>query len=142
MFTTGAVAIAYENWSEHFEIGKAITETCYAVYEQSPTGLGAESAGFDADGKIIRYDSRYILRPETVESIFYMWRYTHDQKYRDYGMKIIDAFERSSRDAVGYHDIDESGKPVDKMESFFLAETLKYLYLLFADDSVMPCNFD
>jgi len=28
------------------------------------------------------------LRPETVESILYMWRFTHDPKYREWGMEI------------------------------------------------------
>lgn len=31
----------------------------------------------------------YILRPETVESYFVMWRLTHDQKYRDWGWDVI-----------------------------------------------------
>jgi mannosyl-oligosaccharide alpha-1,2-mannosidase len=31
----------------------------------------------------------YILRPETVESYFIMWRLTHDQKYRDWGWDVV-----------------------------------------------------
>jgi mannosyl-oligosaccharide alpha-1,2-mannosidase len=31
----------------------------------------------------------YILRPETIESYFIMWRLTHDQKYRDWGWDAV-----------------------------------------------------
>ena len=31
----------------------------------------------------------YILRPETIESYFVMWRLTHDQKYRDWGWEAV-----------------------------------------------------
>ena len=31
----------------------------------------------------------YLLRPETVESYFYLWRVTHDQKYRDWGWEVV-----------------------------------------------------
>lgn len=40
----------------------------------------------------------YILRPETIESYFIMWRLTHDQKYRDWGW---DAVQVSSRTTNG-----------------------------------------
>jgi hypothetical protein len=31
----------------------------------------------------------YILRPETIESYFVLWRLTHDQKYRDWGWEAV-----------------------------------------------------
>lgn len=84
----------------------------------------------------------YILRPEAVESIFYMWRLTHDPKYRKWGMEIAQAIENYCRVEAGYSGIDDvtAAQPHlnDNQESFFLAETLKYLYLLFADDDLIP----
>jgi len=84
---------------------------------------------------------RYNLqRPETVESIFYMYRATKNPMYREWGWKIFEAFEKHTRVDAGYASIDNVLSPEnpghrDKMETFYLAETLKYLYLLFSDDA-------
>ena len=90
-------------------------------------------------------DTRFFrLRPETIESIFYMWRITHDQKYRDWGYNIMKSIQKYCRVEYGYSGIDDVTRTPpgsnDSMESFFLAETLKYLYLLFADDSTIPLD--
>lgn len=82
-----------------------------------------------------------LLRPETVESLFVMWRATHNETYRTWGWQIFRAFEMHAKlDTPGYTDLQSvTAVPVqrrDAMESFFLAETLKYLLLLFSDDEV------
>jgi mannosyl-oligosaccharide alpha-1,2-mannosidase len=43
-----------------------------------------------------------IMRPETIESFMYLWRKTGDQKYRDWGWDIFQAFESQSRTPTGY----------------------------------------
>jgi mannosyl-oligosaccharide alpha-1,2-mannosidase len=43
----------------------------------------------------------YILRPETVESYFIMWRLTHDQKYRDWGWDFVQVSNRTELNAIG-----------------------------------------
>eukprot|EP00198_Chlamydomonas_reinhardtii_P010757 XP_001700094.1 alpha-1,2-mannosidase [Chlamydomonas reinhardtii] len=64
------------------------------------------------------------LRPEVAESLFYLWRATGDPIYREWGWNMFRAYERWCRvDSGGY-----------QMESFWIAETLKYFYLLFSDD--------
>ena len=68
-----------------------------------------------------------------------MWRYTHDPKYREWGKQMIDALEKYARTDKGYHGVTFDLKGNDRMESFFLAETLKYLYLLYSNDSILPC---
>jgi mannosyl-oligosaccharide alpha-1,2-mannosidase len=136
MFATGALAIKPANFKELFRLGARITDTCYSMYEQSENGLGGETAYIEK-GKVVLRDSSYIQRPEVIESIFYMWRFTHDPKYRDYGLKIIENMNKHIRNDVAFYDLNSDGKPGDKMESFFLAETLKYLYLLFVDDNVI-----
>lgn len=95
-------------------------------------------------------DARNILRPETVESLFIGFHLSGDQQYRDWGWQIFQAFERSCRvsyanDAArhsyaGIKDVDAEPSDVqqiDRMETFWLAETLKYLYLLFADQDTL-----
>ena len=86
-------------------------------------------------------DSHNLLRPETVESLFYMYRFTKDKKYRDWGWQIFMAFMKYTKiEGGGFSSINNVKSPgnpgfKDKLESFFLAETLKYLFLLFSDDS-------
>jgi len=88
-------------------------------------------------------DARNILRPETVESLLMAWRLTHNPIYREWGWTIFQTFEEHCKIPTGGYasirDVDEL--PVvheDKMETFFLSETLKYLYLLYSDDDVLP----
>ena len=74
-----------------------------------------------------------------MESIFYLYRATGEQKYRDWGWQIFQAFEKYTKVKDGYASIDSVRRPEnpgyrDKMETFYLAETLKYLYLLFSDN--------
>ena len=81
-----------------------------------------------------------LQRPEAIESFFYLYRATGDPVYRKWGWEIFQAFEKYTRLKEGYSSIDNVKMPEfpeyrDKMESFYLAETLKYLYLLFSDDS-------
>lgn len=88
-------------------------------------------------------DSHNILRPETAESLFVLWRTTGNSTYRDWGWSIFRAFEQHCRlEGGGYTSLDsvlEVPAPRrDTMESFFIAETLKYLLLLFSDTSVRP----
>ncbi|KAJ2722451.1 hypothetical protein GGI07_003286 [Coemansia sp. Benny D115] len=91
-----------------------------------------------ADGFYLGYDKSYILRPETVESIMIMYRITGDKMYKDWGWQIFSAIDKWTKTNSGYsayRDVTSTkGKSMlmDSMESFFLAETLKYLYLLFS----------
>ncbi|KAF9525568.1 glycoside hydrolase [Crepidotus variabilis] len=85
------------------------------------------------------WGNAYHLRPETVESIFYMYRTTHDPKWREWGYRIFKSLESHTKVKYGYSSVNgvdsETVYPLDYMPSWFLAETLKYLYLLFDDDS-------
>merc|ERR1711974_240863 len=77
-----------------------------------------------------------LLRPEAVESLYYMHYYTGDPKYRQWGHKIFTAFMKHSKVKYGFSAIRDvrsvNSVHSDGMESFWLAETLKYMYLLFA----------
>jgi len=71
-----------------------------------------------------------------VESLFYLYRLTKAPVYREWGWNIFTAFEKHTKLDEGYASITDVFIPkyIDKMETFYLAETLKYLYLLFSDD--------
>ena len=76
---------------------------------------------------------------QTPARFFVLWRLTHDQKYRDWGWSVFNAIETYCKVEAGYSGIKDVNRiPVqydNYQQSFFLAETLKYLYLLFSDDS-------
>ncbi|KAK3702810.1 hypothetical protein LTR37_014794 [Vermiconidia calcicola] len=78
---------------------------------------------------------KYILRPEAIESAFYMYRITGDQYWRDAGWNMFTSIDRHTRTVHGNSAIDDVTKSaptlLDQMESFWTAETLKYFYLLF-----------
>lgn len=84
-------------------------------------------------------DAHNLLRPEFLESLFYMYQLTGNSTYQDWGWQIFEGFQKYTKVANGYTSIGNvrsvtNVRPKDMMESFFLSETLKYLYLLFADD--------
>jgi ER degradation enhancer, mannosidase alpha-like 2 len=76
----------------------------------------------------------YHLRPEIVESTYYLYHYTGDPEYRRIGEKMFDDFVRYCRTDSGYAALADvtTKQQLDEMESFVLAETFKYFYLLFA----------
>ena len=90
-------------------------------------------------------DAHSLLRPETVESLFILYRLTGDKKYQQYGWDIFQAIEEHAKIATGgYSSLNSVKDPRlgfrDKMESFFLGETLKYLFLLFSDVDMVPLD--
>jgi mannosidase alpha-like ER degradation enhancer 2 len=81
----------------------------------------------------------YQLRPEIIESAFYLYRRTHERRYRDMGLTFLHDLETHCRTDDGYAAISDVRTMAkrDRMESYFLAETMKYLYLLFAPDDAL-----
>lgn len=76
----------------------------------------------------------YPLRPEIVESAWYLYRATGDAAYRDMGRVMFDDFVRYTRTDAGFAALRSvvTKEKADDMESFVLAETFKYFYLLYA----------
>jgi len=76
----------------------------------------------------------YPLRPEIVESAWYLYRLTGDPQYRAMGKQLFEDFVRHCRTRAGYAALDSvvTMQKADDMESFLFAETFKYYYLLFA----------
>ncbi|THC89603.1 hypothetical protein EYZ11_010953 [Aspergillus tanneri] len=124
--------------------------------------LGDKTLNWRNDINIHNQDRHNLQRPETVESLFYMYRITGDETYRHWGWEMFKSFIRHT--AVVENDQPSSnsrteadsstsshGRPRivgftslsncntlppgqrDNTESFWMAETLKYFYLLFSD---------
>ncbi|KAI7899530.1 glycosyl hydrolase family 47-domain-containing protein [Cokeromyces recurvatus] len=97
-------------------------------------------------------DKRYMLRPETIESLFILYRMTGDQKYQEYGWEIYKAIEKwcktkSAYAAIRNVDVNLTANntniefnQIDSMESFLFAETFKYLYLLFSPPEIVSLD--
>src|SRR3569833_2833356 len=84
-------------------------------------------------------DDGYGLRPEIIESAYYLYHFTGDERYRLMGRTFLRDLVACCRAQVGYAALTSvrTHAKGDAMESYFLAETLKYLYLLFASPSTV-----
>eukprot|EP01065_Artemidia_motanka_P016044 TRINITY_DN19771_c0_g1_i1.p1 TRINITY_DN19771_c0_g1~~TRINITY_DN19771_c0_g1_i1.p1 ORF type:complete len:691 (+),score=215.59 TRINITY_DN19771_c0_g1_i1:55-2127(+) len=82
-------------------------------------------------------DAAYLLRPEVIESLVYVRRATGDNSWLWAGLDVMRSLQRWCKTECGYAtvtDVSNASYPRDdQMPSFLLSETLKYLYLLFAD---------
>ncbi|KAJ1767506.1 mannosyl-oligosaccharide alpha-1,2-mannosidase [Coemansia sp. RSA 1813] len=154
---------------EDLVLARQLTETCAHMYFDTVSGLAPEIAyfrwidpatgierTFDASTQLVKphgdilvpaLDRHSLLRPETVESLLILWRITGETKWRDYGWRIFQAFEQWARlphSDDGFANLrDVTVVPPqhdDKMETFFVSETLKYLFLLFSDSDTVPLS--
>ncbi|XP_070589536.1 mannosyl-oligosaccharide 1,2-alpha-mannosidase IA [Erythrolamprus reginae] len=145
MFVLGADGAPADQTGHHIELGAEIARTCHESYDRTGMKLGPEAFRFDGGVEAIatrQNEKYYILRPEVIETYMYMWRFTHDPKYRQWGWEAVEALEKYCRVDGGYsglRDVYSSRKSHDDVQqSFFLSETLKYLYLLFSEDDILP----
>ena len=156
---------------EEMRFAAELVKTCWGMYQVMATGLAPEISFFalddpphmDLDGPyssldmdpepdalwrsdytIKRQDMHNLQRPETVESLYYMWRITGDEKYREWGWEMFKSFVRYTvvDDGAGFTSLGNANQIPpdfrDNMESFWLAETLKYFYLLFSPVDLLP----
>ena len=89
-------------------------------------------------------DRRYILRPEAIESVMVLYRITGDRTLQDRGWEMFQATIRHTRTEIAHAALEDVTKDVppkmDRMESFWTAETLKYYYLLFSEPNVISLD--
>lgn len=114
------------------------------------------SGYYDMPRSFLRMDAKYIMRPEALESVFYMYRISGEAVWQDRGWDMISSILKltaiygSGADAdkvVGYsgvHDVtDDRGTKSnlrDEAESFWMAETLKYAYLLYSNPELISLD--
>jgi hypothetical protein len=113
---------------------RRLQESSFAMWKLH----GAEPESYDyRSGRITQ--PGYPLRPEIVESTWYLYRLTGDAHYRAMGRSLFEDFVRRCRAEAGYAALADvvSGRQADDMESFVLAETFKYFYLLFAPPATL-----
>ncbi|KAI1151297.1 glycoside hydrolase family 47 protein [Nemania diffusa] len=86
----------------------------------------------------------YILRPEAIESVWYMYRITGDKKWQNEGWKMFEAIVRHTATEIGSSAINNvlstKTSQLNEMESFWTAETLKYFYLLYSEPNLISLD--
>lgn len=142
MLALGSSGYGPDGSQKFLSLAEELAWTCYNFYQSTPTKLAGENYFFHSGQDMTVGTSWNILRPETVESLFYLWRLTGNKTYQEWGWNIFQAFEKNSRIESGYVGLKDvnTGVKDDKMQTFFLAETLKYLYLLFSPPSVISLD--
>ena len=149
------------NNDKYKQLGLALTDSYYETYRQEAAGIGPEGfawvdaalnasdpnnapppsdqADFYKTAGFYTTSGFYILRPETMESVYYAYRLTGDTKYQDMAWEAFQNIRALCRAEDAYAELSDvttkdGGAKVDEMQSFWMAETLKYLYLVFAAD--------
>ncbi|KAK4183789.1 glycoside hydrolase [Podospora australis] len=160
---------------EDVVVGARLTRGCVYAYQAFPTGIMPERLNMIPcesssrctwnetkwnEEKKKRYeykphlpkgfttakDPRYILRPEAIESVFYMWRITGEQEWADAAWDMFESVVRATKTPLGaatVKDVTVSSDKVEQedfMESFWIAETLKYFYLIFSPPDLISLD--
>jgi hypothetical protein len=127
------------------QLAKRITRTCVDMYH-TPSGLAPEITLFRSDTlePLMSPTARqYQLRPETLEALYYQTMVSTGQEQQEWRRAvegIVAAIEARCAVAtggyVGIADVLRTDGPrLEKMESYFVAETLKYAFLALEEGS-------
>ncbi|KAK9817686.1 hypothetical protein WJX72_000621 [[Myrmecia] bisecta] len=129
---------------QYMELAKDLTYTCWQMYARQPTGLSPEFVTFENGAEMDSGANHNLQRPETLEALFVLWRTTGDSKYREWGWEIFQSIEKWCRVEDGYVGLKDvrqvPPQQDDTQQSFFLAESLKYLYLLFGPNDIISLD--
>jgi mannosidase alpha-like ER degradation enhancer 2 len=138
----------------HFGALHAFLPAALALGGDLPRARRLEDASFrmwtlhGVEPEVIDYSAMkvvhpgYPLRPEIIESAYTLHHYTRDPRYLEMGQTFFDSLVRHCRTDSGYTTLKSvvTKEKGDLMPSYFLAETLKYLYLLYAPETTV--DFD
>jgi mannosyl-oligosaccharide alpha-1,2-mannosidase len=146
--------------ASHVDIAEKISQGCVWAYKSSPSGIMPENGklaqcpstascpwdeqlwkqrgggSWQAPYNQVR-DARYLLRPEALESLFYMYRITGESKYQDMAWEMYQTIEKNTKATFGNAELSSvmANPPPqrDSMQSFWFSEAVKYLYLIFSE---------
>ncbi|EEH34075.1 endoplasmic reticulum mannosyl-oligosaccharide 1,2-alpha-mannosidase [Paracoccidioides lutzii Pb01] len=150
----------------HIKIGRKLTDGCIWTYQNTPTGLMPEifrmeacKSPFDCKFDLKEWisdhgskhigftsvrDGHYRLRPEAIESVFYLYRITGDRKLQDTAWEMFQAIEKHTHTDLANASLRDVMQPElgkeDSMESFWFGETLKYFYLIFSEPDLISLD--
>ena len=154
-FISGALVLGAEHASPndivkgYLALAEHMTTLCRDFYHAQASGLSPDVVvAASASGSMYGTHNQNIQRPETVEAIFYMYRKTGDEKYRKWAWEIFQSMKEMYATDTGWTGIRDVRKKEatspqnrdDITQTFFLAETLKYLYLTFGSGDEIDLN--
>ncbi|KAH9003477.1 glycoside hydrolase family 47 protein [Lactarius hatsudake] len=145
------------------DLALQLNDACWNTYAGDATGIGPEAFAYatgltgTANGvppqQLLFYRQHgyyitspgYVQRPEVLESNFYAWRVTGEQKYLDRARSAVKSFnaylKTSTGGFAGIRNVNnQQTAQDDETQSFWFAEVLKYLYLTFDDPSRISLN--
>jgi mannosidase alpha-like ER degradation enhancer 2 len=114
-----------------------LEESCHKMWNAH----GIEPEVFDyATMKVV--SPPYYLNPEIIESAYYLYRVTGDDRFLRMGKTYFESLKKYCRTDEAFAELKSviTKEQSDRMESYFMAETLKYLYLLFAPPETLDFN--
>ena len=111
-----------------------VMDACYLMW--TTFDIGPEQLDYAAMAIL---QPAYYLRPEAMESAYTLYRLTGDEKYLVMGRTMFESLHEHTAAPIGFAHLESvvTKEQDDAMESFFLAETLKYAYLLFAPEETL-----
>jgi mannosyl-oligosaccharide alpha-1,2-mannosidase len=143
-FIPGMIALGsqYFNKSD-LDLAIALAKTGADWHNATKTNLMADS--YEVQQGVIKIlDPSFKLRPEFIESCFYLWRLTGNETWRNIGWQIFKSMILNCRATYGFGALKNINYPElglsDCQDSYLLAETFKYAFLLFSNSSVMPLD--
>lgn len=124
---------------------KKLTETCIKNYMNTKTQLGPQYMHFDPKlGMHYKTESAYRLESDLVETLFYMWRLTKIHTFKTAAWHCFKMMQKYCKGKYGYSTLlsvhEEKAEQNDEMPSYFLSKTLKYLFMTFGPDDIMPVD--
>ncbi|CDF32088.1 mannosyl-oligosaccharide 1,2-alpha-mannosidase [Chondrus crispus] len=136
----GVSARQVEQWRE---VAEGITNSCINMYRHFPGMLGGESARYN--GGVWITTGAYRLQSDLIDALFYMWRTTQDNMYRDEAWKTFINIDRECKVRSGAFTILEESTignitKGNNMPSDFMGSTLKMLYLIFSGHDVLSLD--
>jgi mannosyl-oligosaccharide alpha-1,2-mannosidase len=150
-------------WNQTAWLDK-LSGACAGTWDDSKGEFENQEACRIPQGFAVIRDTRYLLRPEAIESVFIMYRITADPAYLEHAWDMFTAVVAASRTPYAngqVRDVTFVEPPVprgakvegvrdgvftrednveDKMESFWTAETLKYFYLAFSREDMVSLD--
>ncbi|KAI9617084.1 hypothetical protein H4Q26_010722 [Puccinia striiformis f. sp. tritici PST-130] len=168
-FAGGMIGLGAQllNRTQDLDLALKHTDACAWAYESTKTGVGPDEASVvEADDQFTPWqvvyhegiprsgpetspwplvtNPRYIGRPETIESVYYMWRITGDRQWQDRGWRMFTSWMESCVTNFGFANLDNVNRlppqHSDSQQSFVLAETFKYYYLLFSEPDLISLD--
>ncbi|KAK3336077.1 glycoside hydrolase [Cercophora scortea] len=153
---------------DHVTIGEQLARGCAWAYDAFPTGIMPEVSKMVAcdttdlapcnwnesrwkkDEDLPKpfsgvQDAQYLLRPEAIESVFILYRITGKRDLLDTAWRMFNSITKATETKFAYSAISnvQAGggtSKINSMESFWIAETLKYFYLIFSEPDVISLD--